>query len=56
MKILIKLIKKGELMKWERSKCVFPKMGTKTHQLRKGEKVETDLVEQKEKAKKVKSK
>jgi len=38
MKILIKLIKKGELMKWERSKCVFPKMGTKTHQLRKGEK------------------
>ena len=29
MKILIKLIKKGKLIKWERSKCVFPKMGTK---------------------------
>ena len=23
---------------WERNKCVFPKMGTKTHQLKKGEK------------------
>jgi hypothetical protein len=25
-------------MEWERSKCVFPKMGTRTHQLKKGEK------------------
>ena len=25
-------------MEWEKSKSVFPKMGTKTHQLKKGEK------------------
>lgn len=31
-------IKIGEKMTWERSKCVFPKMGTKRHQLKKGEK------------------
>jgi hypothetical protein len=31
-------IKIGGRMKWEGSKCVFPKMGTRTHQLKKGEK------------------
>lgn len=32
-------------MKWERSKCVFPKMGTKTHQI-KGKKTDPEKTKQ----------